>query len=101
MHLERRRGEELRPGKGLNLAKLRHPVFRAASWGSHVLLAVAVLALAYTSIRELSVRRYLEGDSDARLAWCADTRPRIPRFPLPEHMIRAGLAFSSTPEIKQ
>lgn len=35
------------------------------------------------------------------LAWYADSRLRIPRFHLREHMIRAGVAFFSTPEIKQ
>jgi len=37
----------------------------------------------------------------AVLAWYADSRLRIPRFHLREHMIRAGVAFFSTPEIKQ
>jgi hypothetical protein len=37
----------------------------------------------------------------ALLAWYADSRLRIPRFHLREHMIRAGVAFFSTPEIKQ
>jgi hypothetical protein len=35
------------------------------------------------------------------LAWYADSRLRIPRFHLREHMIRAGVAFFSAPEIKQ
>jgi hypothetical protein len=35
------------------------------------------------------------------LGWYADSRLRIPRFHLREHMIRAGAAFFSTPEIKQ
>jgi len=35
------------------------------------------------------------------LAWYADSRLRIPRFHLRDHMIRAGAAFFSTPEIKQ
>jgi hypothetical protein len=37
----------------------------------------------------------------AVLAWYADSRLRIPRFHLREHVIRAGVAFFSTPEIKQ
>jgi hypothetical protein len=37
----------------------------------------------------------------AVLAWYADRRLRIPRFPLREHALRAGVAFFSTPEIKQ
>ena len=37
----------------------------------------------------------------ATLAWYADHRLRVPRFHFREHMIRAGSAFLSTPEIKQ
>jgi transglutaminase superfamily protein len=37
----------------------------------------------------------------AVLAWYADSRVRIPRFHLREHALRAGVAFFSTPEIKQ
>jgi hypothetical protein len=35
------------------------------------------------------------------LAWYADSRLRIRRFRLREHVWRAGAAFFSTPEIKQ
>jgi hypothetical protein len=35
------------------------------------------------------------------LAWYADSRLRIPRFHLREHVVRAGVAFFFTPEIKQ
>jgi Transglutaminase-like superfamily len=34
------------------------------------------------------------------LAWLADHRLRVPRFHFREHLIRAGAAFFSTPEIK-
>lgn len=37
----------------------------------------------------------------AVLAWYADSGLRIPRFHLREHALRAGVAFFSTPEIKQ
>lgn len=37
----------------------------------------------------------------AVLAWYADSRLRIPRFHLREHALRAGVAFFSTPEIKE
>jgi Transglutaminase-like superfamily len=37
----------------------------------------------------------------ALLAWYADNRLRIPRFHLREHVVRAGAAFVSTPEIKE
>jgi hypothetical protein len=45
--------------------KPKHPVFRALWWSCNLLLAVALLALAYTGVREFSVRRYLDGYSDA------------------------------------
>lgn len=35
------------------------------------------------------------------LAWYADSMLRIPRFHLREHVVRAGAAFFSTPEIKE
>ena len=35
------------------------------------------------------------------LGWYADSRLRIPRFRLREHVVRAGAAFVSTPEIKE
>lgn len=35
------------------------------------------------------------------LAWYSDSRLRIPRFHLRQHVMRAGAAFFSTPEIKQ
>jgi hypothetical protein len=37
----------------------------------------------------------------AVLAWYADSRLRIPRFHLREHIVRAGVAFFFTPEIKE
>ena len=37
----------------------------------------------------------------AVLAWYADSRLRIPRFHLREHVVRAGAAFITTPEIKE
>jgi len=37
----------------------------------------------------------------AVLAWYADSRLRIPRFHFREHIVRAGVAFFFTPEIKQ
>ena len=42
-----------------------HPVFRAVWWSCNLLLAVALIAVAYTGVREFSVRRYLDGYSDA------------------------------------
>ena len=43
----------------------RHPVFRVTWWVSNLLLAVAFVALVFASVREYSVRRYLDGFSDA------------------------------------
>jgi hypothetical protein len=43
----------------------RHRIFRIAWWASNTLLAVAVLGLMYSGVREYSVRRYLDGFSDA------------------------------------
>ena len=43
----------------------RHPVFRAVWWSTNLLLAAALFALAYAGGREFSVRRYLDGYSDA------------------------------------
>jgi hypothetical protein len=45
--------------------KPKHPVFRAFWWSANALLAVAFFSLAYTGVREFSVRRYLDGYSDA------------------------------------
>ena len=47
------------------MPKPRHPIFRAIWWSTNVLLAVALFALVYSGVREFSVRRYLDGYSDA------------------------------------
>jgi hypothetical protein len=47
------------------LTHSRHPIFRAVWWSSNVLLAAALLVLAYAGVWEFSVRRYLDGFSDA------------------------------------
>jgi len=46
-------------------AKTTIPIFPAAWWSSNLLLALALLALVYNGVREFSVRRYLDGYSDA------------------------------------
>jgi hypothetical protein len=43
----------------------RHRIFRAIWWSSNVLLATAFVAMLYSCVREYSVRRYLDGFSDA------------------------------------
>ena len=47
------------------MPKPNHPAFRAVWWSCNLLLAVALFSLAYTGVREFSVRRYLDGYSDA------------------------------------
>jgi hypothetical protein len=42
-----------------------HRTFRVLWWSSNVLLAVALVAMLYSFVREYSVRRYLDGFSDA------------------------------------
>ena len=42
-----------------------HRIFRVVWWSSNLLLAVALFALTYSLVREYSVRRYLDGFSDA------------------------------------
>ena len=43
----------------------RHAIFRTLWWSSNLLLALAFAALIYSCVREYSVRRYLDGFSDA------------------------------------
>jgi hypothetical protein len=43
----------------------RHRIFRGIWWSSNLLLAVAFVAMLYSCVREYSVRRYLDGFSDA------------------------------------
>jgi Transglutaminase-like superfamily len=45
--------------------KPRHPIFRGFWWSCNLLLAIALFALAYSGVREFSVRRDLDGYSDA------------------------------------
>ena len=44
---------------------LGYRIFRVAWWSSNLLLVVALFALTYSVVREYSVRRYLNGFSDA------------------------------------
>ena len=50
---------------GSDLPTRQHRIFRATWWGINLLLAVALLGLMYSGVREYSVRRYLDGFSDA------------------------------------
>jgi len=42
-----------------------HRIFRVAWWSSNLLLVVSLFSLTYSFVREYSVRRYLDGFSDA------------------------------------
>lgn len=63
------------------MPKPKHPFFRAVWWSCNLLLAVSLFALAYTGVREFSVRRYLDGYSDAI----------VPNFLPPERKVQAIL----------
>ena len=87
------------PLEGLHLRRLFDAIYpgwdEAVDWSLLLeresffyLVLAAAATLFFLLLREL-------------LAWYADSRLRIPRFHLREHMIRAGTAFFSTPEIKQ
>jgi hypothetical protein len=87
------------PLEGLHLRKLLDSIYpgwdEAVDWSlllerqSFFYLVLAVAATLF-----FSMLRFV-------LAWYVDSRLRMPRFHLREHMIRAGVAFFSTPEIKQ
>lgn len=64
----------------------RHPVFRAVWWSSNLLLATAIFALTYAGVWEFSVRRYLDGYSDAI----------VPNFLPAQEKIRAILRWMRT-----
>jgi transglutaminase superfamily protein len=57
--------------------KLQHPIFRAAWWSINLLLAFTLLALVYEGAREFSVRRYLEGYSDAIVPNFASAKEKV------------------------
>jgi len=63
------------------VAQSRYPIFRAVWWSSNLLLALALIALVYSGVREFSVRRYLDGYSDAI----------APNFVPPEERVEAIL----------
>ena len=59
------------------MLKPRHPIFRTAWWSCNLLLAVALIALAYTGIREFSIRWYLDGFSDAIVPSILPAEPKV------------------------
>lgn len=59
------------------MPKPKHPVFRAVWWSCNLLLAVALVAVAYTGVREFAIRWYLDGFSDAIVPGILPPEPKV------------------------
>lgn len=59
------------------MADTRHLIFRAAWWTTNVLFVAAVCCLVYSGFREYSVRRYLDGFSDAIVPNSLPALPKV------------------------
>src|SRR5215470_10696648 len=55
----------------------KHHVFRALWWSSNLLLAVALIAVAYAGYREFAIRWYLDGFSDAIVPGIMPAEPKV------------------------
>lgn len=55
----------------------QHPIFLALWWSTNVLLAVALIAVAYTGVREFGIRWYLDGFSDAIVPSILPPEPKV------------------------
>lgn len=55
----------------------QHPIFRTVWWSTNVLLALALLAVAYTGYREFAIRWYLDGFSDAIVPGIMPPEPKV------------------------
>jgi hypothetical protein len=55
----------------------QHRIFRVIWWSSNVLLATAFVAMLYSCVREYSVRRYLDGFSDAIAPSILPAEPKV------------------------
>jgi hypothetical protein len=55
----------------------QHRIFRLIWWSSNVLLATAFVAMLYSCVREYSVRRYLDGFSDAIAPSILPAEPKV------------------------
>jgi hypothetical protein len=55
----------------------QHRIFRLIWWSSNVLLAAAFVAMLYSCVREYSVRRYLDGFSDAIAPSILPAEPKV------------------------
>lgn len=54
-----------------------HPIFRTFWWGTNVLLALALVAVAYAGYREFAIRWYLDGFSDAIVPGIMPAEPKV------------------------
>lgn len=59
------------------MPKPKHPIFRAAWWSCNLLLAVALMAVAYAGYREFAMRWYLDGFSDAIVPGILPAEPKV------------------------
>ena len=59
------------------MPKPKHPVFRAAWWSCNLLLAIALIAVAYAGYREFAIRWYLDGFSDAIVPGIMPAEPKV------------------------
>lgn len=59
------------------VADTRRLIFRAAWWTTNVLFGAAILCLVYSGFREYSVRRYLDGFSDAIVPNALPALPKV------------------------
>ena len=71
----------------------QHRAFRVIWWSSNVLLATAIVAMLYSGVREYSVRRYLDGFSDAIVP---NTRPAEQKVQAILNWMRAERSRAST-----
>ena len=55
----------------------KHPVFHAIWWGCNLLLALAIIAVAYAGYRECAIRWYLDGFSDAIVPGIMPAEPKV------------------------
>lgn len=59
------------------MLKPRHPTFRVFWWSTNVLLAVALVGLAYAGYREFAIHWYLDGFSDAIVPGILPPEPKV------------------------
>ena len=59
------------------MPKPKRHVFRAAWWSCNLLLAVALIAVAYAGYREFAIRWYLDGFSDAIVPGIMPAEPKV------------------------